>query len=100
MSELVRIGARLFNLNHVTTIEPGVEDKQSVVDIHIVQGRMVRLRGDDARAALNLVDSYSPFPSELPGEEPPPCEDRSDREVVDEDYRERADDARGWTVIP
>lgn len=97
MSELVRIGGRLFNLSYVTSIEPGLENGSSVVDVHIVKGRTVRLRGDDARAAVNLVESYSPFPPELPPDDGESRDDEEpDREIADEAYPDGVGAEAGW----
>jgi hypothetical protein len=57
---LIRIGSRLFNLVHVTSIEP--EDGGDGMDVHIVHGRVVRLRGEDAIEARTLVDSFPGVP--------------------------------------
>lgn len=84
MGNLVRIGERLFNLDHIIVIEPDEGRGPGVMAVRMEQGREAILDGDDARAARNLVHSFRPFPSDFPtpdGSEGQSFGQDADREV-------------------
>ena len=89
LDSIVRIGDRLFNLEYVTSIEPSEDEGPSVIDVHIVPGRRVRLRGDDAKAAKFFVSGFDPLPV-----------DRAAQDEAARDGRAAQDSGATWGPSP
>lgn len=70
MDSLIRIGGRLFNLTHVITMDPGEDKGEPIVDVHVVPGRVVRLKGRQARAATVFIESFPDLVVEVFPEDP------------------------------